>query len=149
MINVVTGPGSQIGSYLASHPGVAKVAFTGETATGKIIMQIASETMKRVTLELGGKSANIVFDDATFDDAVNGSVFAIYYNAGQSCEARSRLLIHSSIYDSLVESFAEKTSKIRVGNPLDPTTQVGAIISQGQLQSIESYVEIGRQEGAE
>jgi acyl-CoA reductase-like NAD-dependent aldehyde dehydrogenase len=149
VINVVTGPGAQIGSYLASHPRVAKVAFTGETATGKIIMQLASETMKRVTLELGGKSANIVFDDAEFDDAVNGSVFAIYYNAGQSCEARSRLLIHTSIYDTFVAAFVEKTSKIRVGDPLDPTTQVGAIISPGQLESIESYVEVGRQEGAD
>ena len=149
VINVVTGPGAEIGSYLAGHPGVAKVAFTGETATGKIIMQIASNTMKRVTLELGGKSANVVFEDANLEDAVNGSVFAIYYNAGQSCEARSRLLIQSSIYERFVEAFVKQTSRIRVGDPLDAETQVGAIISPSQLESIESYIDMGRREGAE
>jgi acyl-CoA reductase-like NAD-dependent aldehyde dehydrogenase len=149
VINVITGPGASIGSYLAGHPGVAKVAFTGETETGKTIMKIASETMKRVTLELGGKSANIVFADANFDDAVNGSVFAIYYNSGQSCEARSRLLIERSIYDDFVAAFKEKTEKIRVGDPLDPNTQMGAIISPSQLRSIQEYVEIGQGEGCE
>lgn len=149
VINVVTGPGASTGSYLASHRGVAKVAFTGETATGKTIMKLASETMKRVTLELGGKSANIVFADANLDDAVNGSVFAIYYNSGQSCEARSRLIVESSIYDDFVTAFAEKTNKVKVGDPLDPNTQMGAIISPSQLESIEGYVEIGREEGAD
>ncbi len=148
VVNVITGPGAKVGSYLAGHPHVAKVAFTGETGTGRQIMQIASNSMKRVTLELGGKSANIVFDDANFEDAVNGSVFAIYYNAGQSCEARSRLLIQRGLYDSFVQSFAEKTAKIRVGDPLDPTTQVGAIISKSQLESIEGYIALGVDEGA-
>ncbi len=149
VVNVITGPGASVGSYLAGHPGIGKVAFTGETATGRTIMKIAADGMKRVTLELGGKSANIVFADANFEDAVNGSLFAIYYNSGQSCEARSRLLIERSIYDRFVASFAEKAQKIRVGNPLDPSTQMGAIISPAQLESIKSYVDLGRQEGAE
>ncbi|HZT97237.1 MAG TPA: aldehyde dehydrogenase family protein [Chloroflexota bacterium] len=148
VVNVITGPGAKIGAYLAGHPSVAKVAFTGETATGRTIMSIASQTMKRVTLELGGKSANIVFEDANLEDAVNGSLFAIYYNAGQSCEARSRLLIQRSVYDAFVERFAAKTARIKVGDPLDPATQVGAIISPSQLESIERYVEIGEEEGA-
>jgi acyl-CoA reductase-like NAD-dependent aldehyde dehydrogenase len=149
VINIVTGPGASVGSYLASHEKVAKVAFTGETATGRTIMKIAADTMKRVTLELGGKSANIVFADANFDDAVNGSLFAIYYNSGQSCEARSRLLIERRIYDDFVSAFAGKARQIKVGDPLDPTTQMGAIISPSQLATIEGYVTIGRAEGAE
>src|SRR5579872_123622 len=108
VVNVISGPGASVGSYLAGHPGVSKVAFTGETATGRTIMKIAAETMKRVTLELGGKSANIVFADANLEDAVNGSVFAIYYNSGQSCEARSRLLIERSVYDRFVDDFVQK-----------------------------------------
>lgn len=149
VVNVVTGSGAKVGSYLAAHPGVAKVAFTGETATGRQIMKIAADSMKRLTLELGGKSANIVFADANFEDAVNGSVFAIYYNSGQSCEARSRLLIERSIYDDFVASFVEKTKTVKVGDPLDPGTQMGAIISRKQLASIEEYIAVGRDEGAE
>jgi len=149
VINVITGPGASVGSYLAGHGGVSKVAFTGETATGRTIMKIAAETMKRVTLELGGKSANIVFDDANLDDAVNGSVFAIYYNSGQSCEARSRLLIERTVYDRFVSEFIRKAATIRVGDPLDPTTQMGALISPSQQKSIEDYIQIGQAEGAE
>lgn len=149
VVNVVTGPGSGVGSYLAGHPGISKVAFTGETATGRTIMKIASETMKRVTLELGGKSANIVFADSNIEDAVNGSIFAIYYNAGQSCEARSRLIIEASLYEEFVTRFVDKTRKIKIGDPLDSTTQVGAIISRSQLESVERYIEIGKKEGAQ
>jgi len=149
VVNIITGPGASVGSYLAGHPDVSKVAFTGDTATGSTIMKIASNTMKRVTLELGGKSANIVFADANFDDAVNGSVFAIYYNSGQSCEARSRLLIERTIYDRFISEFVAKTQKIRVGDPLNPETQMGALISPAHQRSIEEYIDIGVEEGAE
>lgn len=148
VVNVISGPGATIGSYLASHPGVNKVAFTGETTTGRVIMQLASETMKRVTLELGGKSPNIVFEDANLEDAVNGSLFAIFYNAGQSCEARSRLFVQESIYQRFCDRFVEQAKKISVGDPFEPKTQVGAIISRGQLRSIEDYIQIGKDEGA-
>jgi len=149
VVNVISGPGAQIGSYLAGHPGVGKVAFTGETATGRTIMQLASQTMKRVTLELGGKSPNIVFEDANLDDAVTGSIFAIFYNAGQSCEARSRLFVQEPIYDEFCEQLVDKTKRLRVGDPFDPTTHVGAIISRAQLDSIEDYIQSGKSDGAE
>src|SRR5438874_532309 len=149
VVNVLPGPGSEIGAYLAEHPGVDKVAFTGETETGRDIMRRASSTLKRVTLELGGKSPNIVFEDADLDSAVNGSLFAIYYSAGQSCEARSRLFVQESIYDRFVEQFVAKAGRLKVGNPLDESTHVGALISQRQLETVHSYVELGKQEGAE
>jgi acyl-CoA reductase-like NAD-dependent aldehyde dehydrogenase len=149
VVNVISGPGVQIGSYLAGHPGIGKVAFTGETATGRTIMQLASQTMKRVTLELGGKSPNIVFEDANIGDAVNGSIFAIFYNAGQSCEARSRLFVQDAIYDRFCEQLVETTSRLRVGDPFNPSTHIGAIISSGQLRTIEDYVQSGKSDGAE
>lgn len=149
VVNVLPGPGAEIGSYLAEHPGVDKIAFTGETETGRDIMRRAAGTLKRVTLELGGKSPNLVFDDADLDHAVNGSLFAIYYSAGQSCEARSRLFVHDSLYDRFVESFVEKANRLKVGNPMDMTTQVGALISPRHLEKVDSYVNIGREEGAE
>lgn len=130
------------------HPGVDKVAFTGETSTGKDIMAKASETLKRVTLELGGKSPNIVFEDADLESAVVGSVFGIYYNTVQSCEARSRLFVHESIYDEFVEKFVEKTKQLKLGDPLNKETHVGAIISAGQLETIHSYVDLAKKEGA-
>jgi acyl-CoA reductase-like NAD-dependent aldehyde dehydrogenase len=148
VLNVISGPGASVGSYLAGHPDVNKVAFTGETATGRLIMQIASQTMKRVTLELGGKSPNIVFDDADLDAAVNGSVYSIFYNAGQSCEARSRLFVQERVFDEVLGQFVQKTERIQVGDPLDPSTQVGAIVSRGQLETIENYIETGVSEGA-
>jgi acyl-CoA reductase-like NAD-dependent aldehyde dehydrogenase len=148
VVNVISGPGASIGSYLAGHPGINKVAFTGETATGRLIMQLASQTMKRVTLELGGKSPNIVFEDADLEAAVNGSVYSIFYNAGQSCEARSRLFVQESVHDQFVEMFVEKTLRIRVGDPLDPATQIGAVVSRGQMETIEGYIETGTAEGA-
>jgi acyl-CoA reductase-like NAD-dependent aldehyde dehydrogenase len=148
VVNVLTGSGADIGSYLTEHPGVDKVAFTGETTTGKDIMARASQTLKRITLELGGKSPNIVFADADFDAAVDGSVYGIFYNTGQSCEARSRLFVHESIYDRFVESFVEKTKKLKVGSPLESSSHLGAIISEGQLENIDSYVKLAVQEGA-
>jgi acyl-CoA reductase-like NAD-dependent aldehyde dehydrogenase len=149
VVNVLPGPGAEIGAYLAEHPGVDKIAFTGETTTGRDIMRRAAATLKRVTLELGGKSPNIVFEDADLESAVNGSLFAIYYSAGQSCEARSRLFIHESLYDRFVEMFVAKAAKLKVGNPLDETTQIGSLISRKQWDTVHSYVELGKREGAE
>lgn len=148
VINVITGSGAEIGAYLTEHPGVDKVAFTGETSTGKDIMAKASQTLKRVTLELGGKSPNIVFDDADLDAAVDGSVFGIFYNTGQSCEARSRLFVHEAIYDTFVEKFVEKTKKLIVGDPMSEKTHIGAVISEGQEEVIDGYVKLGIEEGA-
>jgi len=149
VVNVLPGPGAEIGAYLAEHPGVDKIAFTGETTTGRDIMRRAAATLKRVTLELGGKSPNIVFEDADLESAVNGSLFAIYYSAGQSCEARSRLFIHESLYDRFVEMFVAKAARLKVGNPLDETTQIGSLISRKQWDTVHSYVELGKREGAE
>ncbi|HZU12875.1 MAG TPA: aldehyde dehydrogenase family protein [Chloroflexota bacterium] len=147
-VNIISGPGASVGSYLAGHPDVAKVAFTGETATGRLILQLAAQTMKRVTLELGGKSPNVVFADADLDDAVNGSLFAIFYNSGQSCEARSRLFVQQDVYERFVDRFASAAERIKVGDPFDPEMQVGAIISRSQLESIEGYIRLGIEEGA-
>jgi aldehyde dehydrogenase (NAD+) len=148
VVNVVTGSGSEVGNYLVEHPLVDKVAFTGSTPVGKNIMEKASKTLKRVTLELGGKSPNIIFEDADIDAAVNGSLFGIFYNTGQSCEARSRLYVHESIYDQFMEKFVEKTKKLKLGNPFDQDTHVGAIISREQLEVIDSYVKSAIEEGA-
>ncbi|HEU5138799.1 MAG TPA: aldehyde dehydrogenase family protein [Bacillales bacterium] len=148
VVNVVPGPGSTIGSYLVEHEDVDKVAFTGETETGKDIMARASGTLKRVTLELGGKSPNLVFPDADMDGAVNGSVFGIFFNTGQSCEARSRLFVHEDIYDEFVEKFIAQTKKLKLGDPMAKGTHVGSIINQSQLDKIHSYVESAKEEGA-
>ncbi|MCL6585547.1 MAG: aldehyde dehydrogenase family protein [Anoxybacillus sp.] len=148
VVNVVTGSGSEVGNYLVEHPLVDKVAFTGSTPVGKDIMEKASKTLKRVTLELGGKSPNIVFEDADIDAAVDGSLFGIFYNTGQSCEARSRLYVHESIYDAFMEKFVEKTKKLTLGNPFDQGTHVGAIISREQLEVIDGYVRSAIEEGA-
>lgn len=148
VINIVTGAGSTIGDAIVQHPDVDKVAFTGSTPVGKNIMEKASSTLKRLTLELGGKSPNIVFDDADIDAAVNGSLFGIFYNTGQSCEARSRLYLHENIYDEFMEKFVAKTKALKVGDPMSPETQVGAIISRGQLEVIDGYVKSAIEDGA-
>ncbi len=148
VVNIVTGPGSLVGNHLVEHPGVDKVAFTGETGTGKDIMAKASETLKRVTLELGGKSPNIVFEDANMDAAVDGSLFGIFYNTGQSCEARSRLFVHENVYDEFMEKFVEKTKKLVLGNPMDQGTHVGSIISESQVEVIDGYVKEAEKQGA-
>lgn len=148
VVNVIPGPGSTVGSYLVDHEGIDKVAFTGETSTGKDIMARASETLKRVTLELGGKSPNLVFPDADIDGAVNGSVFGIFYNTGQSCEARSRLIVHEDIYDQFMEKFIARTKQLKLGDPMAKESHVGAIISQSQVDVIDGYVQSARKEGA-
>jgi len=148
-INVVPGPGTTVGSYMVKHPGIDKIAFTGSTETGSQIMRDASDSIKRLTLELGGKSPNLVFADAELADAIPSSVWSIYYSAGQSCEARSRVLVESSLYDDFVSQFADAAGKLKLGDPLDPETQVGSLISPEHRDRVHGYVETGREEGAE
>ncbi|MED4018588.1 aldehyde dehydrogenase family protein [Sutcliffiella cohnii] len=148
VVNVIPGSGSEVGNYLVEHEKVDKVAFTGSTPIGKDIMAKASQTLKRVTLELGGKSPNIVFEDADIDAAVDGSLFGIFYNSGQSCEARSRLYVHESIYDTFMEKFEEKAKRLNLGDPFSKETHVGAIINKGQLDVIDSYVQSAKEDGA-
>ncbi|MDP4157885.1 MAG: aldehyde dehydrogenase family protein, partial [Bacillota bacterium] len=149
VVNIVPGSGAEVGDYLVQHPKVNKVAFTGSTPIGKDIMGKASETLKRVTLELGGKSPNLVFEDADLDAAVDGSLYGIFYNSGQSCEARSRLYVHENIYDEFIQKFVEKTKKLVLGNPFDKGTHVGAIIDQGQVDVIDGYVKSAIEDGAD
>jgi betaine-aldehyde dehydrogenase len=149
VLNVITGPGSEVGSALVSHPLVEKIAFTGETETGRRIMAQAAGTIKKVSLELGGKSPNIVFPDADLDEAINGSLFAIYTNAGQRCTARTRLFLHAEIHDRFLSTFVERAKNIRVGNPLDHETQMGPVVSPQQHQKVLQYCEIAVDEGAE
>jgi aldehyde dehydrogenase (NAD+)/betaine-aldehyde dehydrogenase len=148
-INILPADGPTTGSYLVQHPGVDKVAFTGSTATGSAIMKLAADGIKRLTLELGGKSPNVVFADANLDDAIPSSVWSIYYAAGQSCEARSRVLVEASIYDEFVARFAEHAKSLKVGDPLDPETQVGSLISTAHRDRVHGMVEAGISEGAE
>jgi len=148
-INVLPGPGTTVGAYLVKHPGVDKIAFTGSTATGSEIMRLASDGIKRLILELGGKSPNLVFADANLDDAIPSSVWSIYYSAGQSCEARSRVLVERSLYDDFVSRFAAAASSLKVGDPLEADTQVGSLISSEHRDRVHDYVEAGREEGAE
>jgi acyl-CoA reductase-like NAD-dependent aldehyde dehydrogenase len=148
-VNVVPGEGPSVGAYLVRHPGVDKVAFTGSTETGAEIMRLASDPIKRLTLELGGKSPNVVFADADLADAIPSAVWSIFYSAGQSCEARSRVLVESSIYDDFVSSFSDAAGKLKVGDPLDAETQVGSLISTDHRDRVHGYVDQGREEGAE
>src|SRR5215475_4398405 len=148
-INIVPGPGPVVGAHLVRHPDVEKIAFTGSTATGAEIMRLASDGIKRLILELGGKSPNLVFADAELDDAVPSSVWSIYYSAGQSCEARSRVLVEAPLYDDFVAKFAELADALKVGDPLEPETQVGSLISNEHRDRVHGYVETGRGEGAE
>jgi acyl-CoA reductase-like NAD-dependent aldehyde dehydrogenase len=149
VINVVPGPGTTVGAYLVRHPGVDKIAFTGSTSTGAEIMRMSADGMKRLTLELGGKSPNLVFADADLESAIPSSVWSIYYAAGQSCEARSRVLVERSIYDDFVAQFAEKAKAVKMGDPLDPETQMGSLISQAHRERVHGFVQQGREEGAE
>lgn len=148
VLTVVTGSGRDLGQWMVEHPLIDKIAFTGSTATGKLVARTAAETVKRVTLELGGKSPSIVFDDANIDAAVAGAIYGIFYNAGQACEARSRVLLQKSIYDRFVASFVERARNVKVGNPEDPATQVGAITLPEQFEKIRSYCALGKEEGA-
>ncbi|HWO97919.1 MAG TPA: aldehyde dehydrogenase family protein [Bacillus sp. (in: firmicutes)] len=148
VINVVPGFGATAGDALVSHPGIDKIAFTGSTRTGQLIMQAASKNLKPVSLELGGKSPNIIFEDASLEDAVNMSAFGIYFAQGQVCAAGSRLFVQESVYDRFMDMFVKKAQSIRVGNPLESTTQMGPQVSAQQLKQIEKYVAAGLDEGA-
>lgn len=148
VLNVVTGDGEPVGAHLSGHPDVRKVAFTGSTAVGKSILRQSADTVKRVTLELGGKGPNIILDSADLDTAIDGSLFAALANNGQACEAGTRLLIPSSKRDEIVERLVERARTLKVGDPLDPATGVGPIISKVQHQRILDYFAIAEAEGA-
>jgi acyl-CoA reductase-like NAD-dependent aldehyde dehydrogenase len=148
VVNVVSGPGRTAGHRLVVHPDVDKVSLTGETVTGRTVMREAAETLKHVTLELGGKSPGVVFADADLDLAVDGSLFLVFANAGQVCDARSRIFVQDRVYEDFVGRFAEKAGRIVVGDPTQEETHIGAITSARQLEKIEHYVEIGQKEGA-
>ena len=149
VVNVLTGPGAEVGAAIAEHPDVDKIAFTGETETGRQILRLSAGTIKKVSLELGGKSPNVVFPDADLEEAVNGSLFAIFTNAGQRCTARTRLFLHHSIHDRFMADFVAKAGRIRIGDPLDEATQMGPVISPRQCERVLNYVERARTEGAE
>jgi (Z)-2-((N-methylformamido)methylene)-5-hydroxybutyrolactone dehydrogenase len=148
VVNIVTGYGNEVGEPLITHPDVAKVAFTGGDRTGEHIYQLAARGIKHVTLELGGKSANIVFDDADLDQAVNGVVSGIFAATGQTCIAGSRALIHRPIYDVFVDRLIALAKTARMGNPLDLSTQVGPITTRPQYEKVLEYIRIAREEGA-
>ena len=148
VVNILPGYGHIAGQYLAEHPGVDKIAFTGSTVTGKKIVQASAGNLKRVQLELGGKGANIVFEDAHLDAAVNGSAFAIFHNQGQACIAGSRLLLQEKIADEFLDRFLALTKSIRVGNPFDPQTEMGPLTSPGHRERVLNYIKIAREQGS-
>jgi len=146
--NVVTGPGATIGAAMAEHPGIDKISFTGETETGKTILRAAAGTVKRVSMELGGKSPNVVFADADLDAAAKGAINAIFYGKGELCSAGSRLLVEESAHDALLEKVVDRAKKMTPGDPLHPKTRLGSLVSEKQRENVERYVEAGRSEGA-
>ena len=146
--NVVSGGGSTAGAALVRHPGVDKISFTGSTEVGRGIMKLAAETNKRVTLELGGKSPNIIFADADLKAAVRGAQTGIFYGKGEVCAAGSRLLVERSVHDQVVEQLAENAKKLTVGDPLDKNTRMGAVVSRKQQETVLGYVKKGVEEGA-
>ena len=149
VVNILTGPGGTAGAALAAHPGVDKVAFTGETTTGQEILRLAAGNIKKVSLELGGKSPNIVFADADLDRFAAEAPAAVFDNAGQDCCARSRIFVEASVHDRVLEAFTAATRAMVVGDPTDDGTQVGSLVSQRQRQRVLDYIGIGREEGAE
>jgi betaine-aldehyde dehydrogenase len=148
VLNVVTGPGGTAGAAIAAHPGIGKVAFTGETTTGQEIMRLASTNVKKVSLELGGKSPNVVYADADIERFAAESPYSVFDNCGQDCCARSRILVERSVHEKVVELFAEATRKVIVGDPADEATQVGTLVSFKQRDRVRDYIEIGLGEGA-
>jgi aldehyde dehydrogenase (NAD+) len=149
VINVIPGYGPTAGASIVKHRGVDKVAFTGEHRTAQIIMRDASETLKRLTFELGGKSPNIVFADADLDAAAAGAHFALYFNQGQCCCAGSRLFVEDKVYDKFVDKLVGMNEQRRLGDPFDPETQQGPQVDQAQFDKILHYIELGKNEGAE
>ncbi len=149
VVNIVPGYGQTAGQYLAEHKGVNKISFTGSTVTGRKIVQASAGNLKRVQLELGGKGANIIFDDAPLDAAVAGAAFAIFHNQGQACIAGSRLLLQERIADAFLEKFLGLASSIRVGNPLDPQTEMGPLTSTGHRDRVLNYIEVAKSQGSQ
>ena len=149
VVNILPGLGHVAGQYIAEHPDIAKIAFTGSTATGKRIVQASAGNLKKVQLELGGKGANIVFEDANLIAAVNGAAWAIFHNQGQACIAGSRLVLHENIADAFLEKFIALANSIKLGNPLDPDTEMGPLTSALHRDRVLSYVEVAKAEGGE
>jgi len=148
VVNIVPGFGETAGAALAAHPDVDKIAFTGSTEVGKKIVRASADNLKRVTLELGGKSPNIIFPDADLKYAVRGALTAIFFNQGQVCTAGSRLFVHKSVYDQVLSGLSDAAQKMRMGPGLDPTSDLGPLVSQEQLERVTGYIEVGKQEGA-
>ena len=147
VLNIITG-GPEAGRELVKHPGVDKLAFTGSTLVGKEIMRSAADTMKRVSLELGGKSPNIVFADSDLDAAVKGATTGIFYGKGEVCAAGSRLFVEKKVHDDFMGKLVERARKLKPGDPLDPKTRLGAIVSEQQMNTVLGYIEAGKKEGA-
>jgi acyl-CoA reductase-like NAD-dependent aldehyde dehydrogenase len=148
VVNVVTGPGGSVGQAIVEHPGIDKIAFTGDTSTGRQIMRSSADTLKKITLELGGKSPNIVFPDADLEAAIRGATVGIFYGKGEVCAAGSRLLVDRSIKDEFVDKLAARTKKLAPGDPMDPKTRLGAIASRSQMERVLGYIDTARKEGA-
>ena len=148
VVNVITGKGSKSGQYMLEHPGFRKLAFTGSTEVGRDVALAAAQKLIPATLELGGKSANIFFEDCDWDRALDGLQLGILFNQGQVCCAGSRVFVQESIYDKFVEAAVKAFNQVNVGDPLDPNTQMGSQVDQGQLKKIMSYVELAKEEGA-
>jgi betaine-aldehyde dehydrogenase len=146
VVNIVNGMGETTGAALVAHPGVDKIAFTGSAAVGKIIVKSAADTLKRVTLELGGKSPNIFFDGADWEAAVDGALFGVFINQGEVCSAGSRILVEKKIYSKFVEAMTEKAKRIKLGAPLDRDTKMGPLVSKEQYDRVSSYLELGKKE---
>lgn len=146
VVNVVTGLGETVGAHIVAHPQVDKVAFTGSAAVGKIIMKSAADTLKRVTLELGGKSPNIFFADADFEAAIDGALFGVFINQGEVCSAGSRVLVERPIYSKFVDAMTEKARAIKLGPPLDRATKMGPLVSREQYDRVRQYQSIGKSE---
>jgi aldehyde dehydrogenase (NAD+) len=149
VINIIAGAGAEVGRTLCMHPNVDKIAFTGSTEVGREIMKMASDTVKKVTLELGGKSAKIILDDADIDLAVEGAIFGTFFHQGQVCESGTRVLVSSKIYDEFIDKMKSRTEALRVGYQMNPTSHLGPVVSKAQLATVEGYVKIGKEEGAE
>lgn len=148
VLNVIPGRGSVVGNAIVDHPGVDAIAFTGSTDVGRQLMARAAKTLKKVSLELGGKSPNIVFADADIDAAARGALNAIFYGKGEVCAAGSRLLVEESAHDELMEKVCERAAKMTAGDPLHPKTRLGALVSKEQMETVLSYIEAGKSEGA-
>jgi len=149
VINIITGSGSEIGTELVKNPDVDKVGFTGSTEVGKIIMQNASINLKKITLECGGKSANIVLDDADLEMSIDGAIYAAFYHQGQCCEGGTRLLLHEKIYDKFISGMKEKIERMKIGDPMDKSVTVGPVVNQSQFDTVMKYIKTGIEEGAE